>query len=167
MVRKFFTLDKNYLLEKAQLASQDDLLIHLVEKIKIRYTELYNPLGIDDPLSLQIKNFKVRNLQPLSAFYQNLAGVYRYKFGENQLEFLWDGKDHFEKYSSDWSNTFDDWTTSFCQNELFVRAVLDLTVLLPLNRKAQLAESRMNHFILQHFEVKFHRQRGIVEMKVA
>ncbi len=167
MIRKFFPLDKNYLLERAQLQTQDALLSALIEKVKIRYEELYNPLQIRDALSLKIKDYKPRNLKPLLSFYENLSGIYRYRFGETQLEFLWDGTDHMEKYMTDWASAFDSWTTQFCRNELLVRAVLDLTVFLPENRNAQLAESRMNHFITQHFEVRIHKQRGIVAMKVA
>lgn len=167
MVRKFFPYDKNYLLEEAQLLSQDKLLDALVEKVKDRYFELFNPLGIEDRLSLQVDRFRLRNRKPLQDFYQNLAGIYRYKFGENQLEFLWDGCEHREKYQSDWVAFFELWTTRFCAKELFVRAILDLTVFLPENRNAQLAESRMNHFMLQHFDVRIHKQKGIVEMKVA
>lgn len=167
MVRKFFPLDKNYLLESAQLQTQDELLSALVEKVKQRYEALYNPLQIPDALSLKIKHYKPRNLKPLLSFYENLAGIYRYRFGENQLQFLWDGTDHLEKYKSDWAQAFDTWTTQFCESELLVRAVLDLTVFLPENRNAQLAESRMNHFILSRFEVRIHKQRGIVAMKVA
>jgi len=45
--------------------------------------------------------------------------------------------------------------------------VLDLTVFLPDSRKADLSENRMNHFVLKHFEVKIHKSRGIVQMRVA
>lgn len=167
MVRKFFPLDKNYLLEQAQLQTQDILLSALIEKVKDRYEELYNPLQLPDALSVKVRHFKPGTLKPLYSFYENLAGIYRYRFGRNQLEFLWDGSDHLEKYKADWSAAFDSWTTQFCRQELLVRAVLDLTVLLPQNRHAQLAENRMNHFIIQHFELRIHKQRGIVEMKVA
>ena len=90
-----------------------------------------------------------------------------YKYGENQLGFLWDGRDHTEKYKEDWSHTFHQWTDDFCRHELFLQAVLDLTVFLPANRHADLAENRMNHFVLKHFDVKIHKSRGIVQMKVA
>ena len=167
MVRKFFPLDKNYLLEQAQLQAQDALLTSLVEKVKDQYFLRYNPLGLEDSLSVRIDKFRLKNKKPLYNFYENLAGIYRYKFGENQLEFLWDGADHIEKYKTEWSKSFDEWTNIYCNDELFIRAVLDLTVFLSENRNAQLAESRMNHFILQQFEVKIHKQRGILAMKVA
>jgi hypothetical protein len=167
VVRKFFPLDKNYLLEEAQLQIRDSLLEQLVEKVKDHYFLRYNPLGLEDSLSIRVDRYRMKNKKALYNFYENLAGIYRFKFGQNQLEFLWDGVDHVDKYKTDWSNTFNNWTLGYCHSELFIRAVLDLTVFLDENRNAQLAESRMNHFILQQFEVKIHRQRGILAMKVA
>jgi len=164
VVRKFFPLDKNYVLEEAQLLLQDTLLSSLVESVKAQYELLYNPLGIPDPLTIKIRGYRPGNLKPLSGFYQNLSGIYRYKYGDNQLEFLWEGLDHSEKYKNEWSGFFKNQVALFCKKELFIRAVLDLTVFLPENRKAELAENRMNHFMLQTFEVRIHKQRGIVNV---
>lgn len=96
-----------------------------------------------------------------------MAGVYRFKYSDNQLEFVWDGREHFEKYREEWIRTFMQWINEFCKQELFVQAVLDLTVFLPDNRHADLAENRMNNFMLRQFEVKFHKSKGLVAMKVA
>ncbi len=167
MIRKFFPLDKNYLLEEAQLALQDELLTRLIDTVRTQYELRHNPLGIIDSFSQRIHAYTPGNLKALHIFYQNLAGVYRYKFGDSQLEFVWDGRDHFEKYKIDWTETFTGWTDGFCKQELFINAVLDLSVFLPDNLQAQLAESRMNHFILRQFDLKIHKSRGIVEMKVA
>ena len=167
MIRKFFPLDKNYLLEEAQLALQNTLLLQLIETVKTQYELRNNPLGIVDSFTLHIREYKPKQLTLLHTFYQNLAGVYRYKFGDSQLEFVWDGLDHFEKYKADWTKAFLDWTYDFCRQELFVNAVLDLSVFLPDNCQTPLAENRMNHFILKQFELKIHRSKGIVEMKVA
>ena len=124
-----------------------------------------------DSFSLKIKDHKPKNIKPLESFYLSLAGIYRYKFGHNQLEFLWDGQDHFEKYQQDWAITFENWTTGFMDREQFIQAVLDLTVFLPENRHVQLAENRMNFVMLQFFsekdgfpELKLHKKRGVVEM---
>lgn len=167
LVRKFFPLDKNYLLEEAQLALQHDLLTALVKQVQLSFTQLHNPLGLIDSFSERILSYQPGNLKPLYPFYQNLAAVYRYKHGNNQLEFVWDGRDHLEKYKVEWTAAFEEWTATFCQRELFLKAILDLTVFLPDNRQAQMAENRMNHFILEHFDVKIHKTKGIVEMKVA
>jgi hypothetical protein len=167
VIRKFFPLDKNYLLEEAQLFLQDSLLTQLVENVKTCHQQIHNPLDLDDAFSRRLKDYHSKNLKPLYSFYQNLAGVYRYKYGENQLEFTWDGRDHTDKYKEEWSEAFFTWTNGFCKHELFIQAVLDLTVFLPQNRKADLAENRMNHFALKHFDVKIHKSRGIVQLKVA
>ena len=173
MIRKFFPLDKNYLLEEAQLALQGELLIQLINVVKVQYERRHNPLGIVDSFSERIQQYTPKNVKPLHTFYQTLAGVYRYKFGDTQLEFVWDGRDHFEKYKVDWSETFTKWTSEFCHQELFINAVLDLSVFMtalesePGNLETPLAENRMNHFILKQFELKIHKSRGIVKMKVA
>ncbi len=167
MVRKFFPHDKNYLLEETQFRLQDCLLTELIEKAKASYELINNPLGLNDGFSDKIKFYHPQNLKTLYPCYQNMAGIYRYKFGENQLDFLWDGKDHTEKYAEEWSVTFMKWTGKLCMQIQFVQAVLDLTVFLPDNGQVQLAESRMNAVMLGLFELKIHKQKGIVAMKVA
>jgi hypothetical protein len=167
LVRKFFALDKNYLLEGVQLRLQDRLLVDLIERAKTSYEQIHNPLGLDDAFSEKISHYLPKNLQPLYTFYQNLAGIYRFKFGETQLAFLWDGKDHTDQYEEDWKGAFNVWTTRFCCNPQFVQSVLDLTVFMPENQHAHLAENRMNAVMLELFDVKIHKQKGIVEMRVA
>jgi len=167
VIRKFFPLDKNYLLEEAQLSLQDHLLLSLIEKVKEIYMLQHNPLLIMDELSTKIVAYKPKSLELLYPFYQNMAAVYRYKYGDNQLEFLWDGTDHTERYKEEWSSVFEKWTSDFCGQHQFLMAVMDLTVFLPLNQKVHLAENRMNSFITQFFDLKIHKNLGIVEMKVA
>lgn len=167
MIRKFFPLDKNYILESTQLSLRDSLLHILLKKVKNLYEQQHNPLLLEDTFVLKIRTHTATSLKPLYGFYENLAGVYRYKFGETQLEFLWDGQDHQKKYETEWSDAFDQWTTAFCSNEQFLKAILDLTVFLPENRQVHMAENRMNYIILQHFDVKIHKSHGIVDIKVA
>lgn len=163
MIRKFFPLDKNYLLKEAQASVRDLLLRSLLERTKSEYLNRYNPLGLEDKLSLRIKNFEPRTLTTLYNLYETLAGVYRYRFGRNQLEILWDGSDHREKYQKDWSESFHGWITDFCKYELFINAVLDVTVFFIENRNALLTENRMNNFMLQFFELRIQKKQGIVE----
>jgi len=167
LIRKFFPLDKNYLLEDAQLRLQDTLLTQLIEQVKSEFQQRSNPLGLLDEFSSKIKNYHCQNLKPLTNFYLNMAAVYRFKYSDNQLEFVWDGRDHQQKYLAEWTTTFKTWITEFCKQELFIQAVLDLTVFLPENRHADLAENRMNNFMLKQFEVKLHKTKGLVAMKVA
>jgi hypothetical protein len=150
LVKKFFPLDKNYLLEQAQLHCEKSLLQELIALVKSRYESTINPLGLVDSFTAKIRN------------YQSVGGIYRFKHGDNQLQFLWDGNDHHEHYRNEWSKAFMDWTTNFCRHDLFIQAILDLSVFLPENKSAQMIENRMQHFIEKHFEVKFHPKKGLI-----
>jgi len=167
VVRKFFLQDKNYLLEEAQLRLQDRLLTILIDQAIAAYQRDHNPLGLNDVFSEKIANYFPQDLSALNPFYQNLAAIYRYKFGEIQLGFLWDGKDHSEKYMEDWSETFHAWTLQLCVHPQFAQAVLDLSVFVPDTSVVHLAETRMNAVMQNQFELRIHKQRGIVKMTVA
>lgn len=167
LVRKFFPLDKNYLLEAAQLRSQGRLLISLVDLAKTCYQLEHNPLGLSDEFSEKIAGYRPVDLKPLRSFYELLAGVYRYKYGETQLSFLWDGSDHSEKYEQDWSETFEEWTTQLCRRSQFVQAILDLTIFLPDNQHPPLAENRMKAVLQELFEVEVYKTKGILHLRSA
>ena len=170
LVKKFFPLDKNYLLKEAQRLARVPLLSNLVDRVKTCYELQINPLGLEDSFTSKIRHYQFCHTPDqssgtttlLDGFYENLAAIYRYKFGDNQLGFLWDGSDHIHYYQKTWKEAFIQWTDHFCQHGLFIQAVLDLTVFLPENPTAQLVENRMNHFILKYFEVKIHQKKGII-----
>lgn len=168
MVRKFFPHDKNYLLEDAQLRIRDRLLTKLIDKAVTAYQRAHNPLGLNDAFSERVASYYPTSLTSLYDFYEKLAGIYRFKYGENQLAFLWDGGDHSEKYKLDWSLTFEEWTGQLCQQVQFAQAVLDLTVFLPEKGAfVPLAGNRMNAVMLDQFEVRIHKQRGIVGLRLS
>ncbi|GAA0892461.1 hypothetical protein GCM10009122_21400 [Fulvivirga kasyanovii] len=167
MIQKYFPLDKNYILEQAQLDQEERLIVYLIDFAKKFYLDQFNPLGLEDDTVKQIKAHNTEYTDRLVEFYRNLAGVYRYKHGNNQLEFLFDGKDHYDKYTVDWVATYEEWLVDFCLRPNFLKAVLELTVFYPEGRKAELAESRMKAFIHQHFELKIYKYKGIVKMKIA
>ena len=172
MLRKFFPLDKNYLLEEAQLQLREELLRYLIEKVKDSFELRHNPLGLVDSFSLQIRKYQTSSVESLNRFYEGLAAVYRLKCGDNQLEFIWDGRDHLEKYKTDWIAFFKESTDRFCKQELFVQAVLDLTVFQTSSQEdntkhLHLAENRMTHFMAQEFQVKFLKNRGTIRLEVA
>lgn len=162
MIKKFFPLDKNYLLEQAQLKCRETLLMALIEQSKSAYEQKINPLGLVDSFTAKIRNTEPKNLPLLFNLYDQLAAIYRFKFGDNQLEFLWDGTDHLNYYKQSWTSRFQEWTQAFCQHELFIQTILDLTVFLSAEDLPQLWESRLNHFIAKHLEVKFHKTKGIL-----
>jgi hypothetical protein len=170
LVKKFFPLDKNYLLEQAQMLSRGRLVRNLLELVKTQYELKVNPLGLEDSFTIKIRKFELKDdvgSSSLNAFYDNLSGIYRFKHGHNQLDFLWDGTDHLEHYQQEWQETFMRWTRGFCRDELFIQAVLDLTVFFPQNKDANMIENRMNHFIEKHFEVRISKNASGLKLRAA
>jgi len=166
--RKFFLRDKNYILEQAQLSQRDPLLQYLIDFVRVEYLMRCNPLGLADDTSIRIKTSPVDDYSKLHEFYMNLSGVFRYKYyGDNQLEFGFDGRDDFERYSEEWKTTFKTWTRSFCKQENFLKAILELTVLYPDDYTPQMAGLRLSYFITRTFEVKVDGAKGIVDLKAA
>jgi hypothetical protein len=161
--RKFFPLDKNYILEQAQLSLQQSLLTHLVDFVKVEYLLKSNPLNIGDDTTIRIREHKESDFRHLDEFYVTLMGIFRYTYySDNQLQFGFDGRDDFEKYRGEWETQFRKWTREFCRHPNFIRAVLDLTVFYPSDSPVLMVDTRMNFFITQFFEIKIHPQKGIV-----
>lgn len=164
MLRKFFLRDKNYILEEAQLSLKNALLQYLVDYVKVEYLLRCNPLGLVDDATQKIHDHKETEFNQLEEFYLNLTGVFRFKFySDNQLQFLFDGRDDFKKYQEEWSHTFKAWSKEFCRHENFIRAVLELTVFYPEDYTPQMAGLRLSAFITKFFEVKIDPQKGIVK----
>jgi hypothetical protein len=162
VLRKFFPLDKNYVLEEAQLSLKQSLLQYLVDFVKVEYLMRHNPLGIEDETTKKLKDHKSHDFRHLEEFYVCTMGIFRYTYyHDNQLQFLFDGKNDFEKYQQEWSTQFKKWAKEFCRHPNFLRAVLDLTVFYPADSPVLMMDNRMNNFIIQHFEVKIHPQKGI------
>lgn len=168
MVQRFFKLDKNYILREAQQESREELLQQLVTYVKQTYLQQHNPLGLIDDTILTIQQAENPPTKKLYDFYHILSGVYRYKNCSNQLELLFDGVSHFEKYQQEWKEGFTCWYKSFCQKPAFIKAVLEVTVFFPSQRKGQLAEGRMRAFLSQQFDdLRIHKRYGILESKSA
>ncbi|HEY9007382.1 hypothetical protein [Ohtaekwangia sp.] len=168
MLRKFFPLDKNYVLEEAQLSLQNSLLQYLVDYVKVEYLLRFNALGLMDETAEKIQQHSGSDYMQLQEFYMNLAGVYRFKhYSDNQLEFIFDGRDPMEKYMEEWPATFRQWVKEFCRHEQFIRAILELTVFYPEDYTPQMAGLRLSTFITKFFELKIDSQKGIVKVKVA
>lgn len=168
VLRKFFPRDKNYILEQAQLSLENTLLHYLVDFVKVEYLMRFNALGLVDDTSRRIEQHQGSDYTHLHEFYLSLAGVYRFKYyGDNQLEFLFDGRDPAEKYREEWTATFRQWVKEFCKHEAFIRAILELTVFYPEDYTPQMAGLRLSTFITRTFDVKVDPQKGISRIKVA
>lgn len=168
MFKKFFPQDKNYILESVQLSLEQELLQYLVDFVKVEYLLRSNPLGLADATSTRIQEFELANIEQLKEFYLNLMAVYRYThYHDNQLEFIFDGRDPAEKYQEEWTQAFRKYTRELALNDNFLRTVLDLTVFYPEDYTPQMAGLRLSSFISRKFELRFDPAKGIQRVKVA
>ncbi len=163
MIRRLFPSDKNSMLMEVQASQQEALLKYLVDFVKHYYQLHYNPLGLIDDIILEINKEKEYPMEAFEEFYHDLSAVYRFKHGEVQLEFLFDGSTHFEKYTSEWIVYFKQNIHAFCSNKYFLRAVLDISVFHHLDRVAFLAGVRLKYFLTNYFDLKVYKYRGIME----
>lgn len=164
MIRKLFPSDKNYILSEVQTSQKETLLQYLVDYVKQFYLDYHNPLGLIDDTILEIKQVKDFPAEAFDEFYHDLATIYRFKHGEVQLEFLFDGASHYDKYLTDWSNFFKQNIRAYCFNKFFVRAILDISVFHHHDRVAFLAGLRLKYFLSHYFNMKVYKFKGIMEI---
>ncbi len=167
MDAKLFTLDKNYLLKEVQIKLRAKLLRQLVSNIKDLYLEKFNPLGLLDETIVKLLNTESSDIDYLNSFYYELAGIYRLKYGENQLEFLFDGSSHFIKYEKDWQRRFRKWMHEFSEHKHFVRAILEGSYLHTEEQNRKNIQIRLKLFLEQHFHLRVYKYRGIRKLKSA
>ena len=164
MIRRLFPSDKNYILSEVQDEQKDALLQFLVKYVKEYYLHHYNPLGLVDDTIIAIRKAKDFPADAFDEFYHDLAAIYRFKHGEVQLEFLFDGMSHYDKYKADWKRFFKQSIKLYCLNKFFIRAVLDISVFHNHDRVAYLAGDRLKYFLSQYFSMKVYKYRGIMSL---
>lgn len=163
MLRKFFPLDKNYVLEEAQLSLENSLLEYLVDYVKVQYMLQYNSLGLVDETVQRIEQHTSKEYTKLRELYINLMGIFRFQhYHDNQLEFCFDGGEPFDKYCEEWTTTYKKWVRHLCQHKNFIWGVLELTVFYPKEEEAQFIGNRITVFVSQFFELRIHPQKGIL-----
>ncbi|MFA0961429.1 hypothetical protein AB9P05_06460 [Roseivirga sp. BDSF3-8] len=169
MERKFFPLDKNYILRDAQRQQKQHLLAKTVGLVRQRYFDYYNPLGLIDDTVMRIKAYEVEgaNLSFLDEFYETLSGIYRYQFGSNQLELLFDGASHQQKYETDWEQGYTAWLEEFCMKKSFLTAVFEATVFAPEDNAMHMVGRRLKVFLKQYFDINVCHRKGFPVLKSA
>jgi hypothetical protein len=167
MDTKLFTLDKNYILKEAQIKLRAQLLRQLVSDVKSIYIEKHNPLGLLDDTISKIRSTNDLEIDYLDSFYYELAGIYRMKYGENQLEFLFDGSSHYIKYKKEWKRKFQKWMNEFYNHKHFLRAVLEGSFLKPEEEIQKNIQIRLKLFLEQQFHLRVYKYRGIRKLKLA
>jgi hypothetical protein len=164
---KLFTLDKNYLLKEAQKQLKDFLLKELVAHTKETYLHNFNPLGLMDETCTCLSAAETSETEFLEHFYHELSGIYRYKHGENQLEILFDGTTHFDKYLRDWKRSFHRWTHDFLKHKHFLRAVIEGAFLKPDPVTQHLVQVRLKLMLENYFGLRVYVYHGIRKIKAA
>lgn len=165
MVKKLFPLDKNYILQQAQLAIEKEMLGLIVAEVKSSFTALFNPLKLQDDTYLQILRQPDFPADHLSVIYRQLAGIYRFRYGSNQLELLFDGRSHFEKYQEDWVLCLRAWLRRLGQQEAYVKTMLRMTLLYDSPSRALFAENRCKSLINEHFGLSIIKRKGDLFLK--
>ena len=162
--KKWFLMDKNYILKEAQLVLKEQLVFWTVAYAREFYQKNYNPLGIEDKTIQMIRDESFNEYHLIEPFYTKLASIYRYKHGETQLEFLFNGESHYEKYKADWIKTYKDWVDKLYQDKLVLRDILEISVFKNHGEhELELTNLRLQYNIEQYFNVRLYVYRGIVD----
>lgn len=161
MDNRLFLLDKNYLLKQVQADLRLELQAMMVEKIKEGYFILFNPLRLVDEKTSQIEEFQPIHFTFFDDLYEALSGIYRFQIGDNQLELLFDGRSHYEKYVDDWKDAFNQYLVDLMQKKNFVLAGLELSVFHSPENRIELAQNRMKVCVFEHFGLKIYKYKGI------
>ena len=129
MIQKLFPLDKNYILRQAQSILEEQMLEVMVFELKKSYTQLYNPLMLMDETFAKILDTYEYPKDRLRMIYWLLCGIYRFKNKDNQLELLFDGRTHLEKFQEEWSLQLIQWVHELGYHEQYVKTMLRMTLL--------------------------------------
>ncbi len=157
---KYFDQDKNQILRAAQAFVEPRLLTQWVEIAKAHYTRSENPMGLMDDFALQIEAIQEYDTEFLKEFYELLSVIYRFTIGDNQLEFIWDGRSHYEVYAENWSDKFLEWTNELSTHPEVYRGILKACILKQaINFRFHFYSIR--RLILQKFGVNFSRNKMI------
>ena len=161
MSDRLFLLDKNHILKQAQKDLKLELQALLIDKIKEGYFTLYNPLRLRDETTEVIEDFRPIHFSLFDELYDVLCGIYRFEIGDNQLELLFDGRNHYDKYIEDWKESFIQYADQLCTRQNFIIAGLELSVYYDPQRRSELAQNRMKLCVFNHFGLKVYKYKGL------
>ncbi len=167
MIQKLFPLDKNYILRQAQSLQEDQLMELMVFELKKSYTQLYNPLMLMDETFEKILDTHKYPKDRLQLIYRQLCGIYRFRNGDNQLELLFDGRTHIDKFKEDWSAELIRWCQELGRHEQYVKTMLRMTILFDSESRAEWSENHCKAFINQYFDLKIVKRKGELKLKIA
>lgn len=152
-MERFFDHDKNYILKEVQENLKYDLCTLAVKLARENFEILENPLGIEDDFIRELRHTPASNIDILFPSYSLLAGIYRFYYGKNQLEFIWDGRSHHEVYADEWKTFFVEWMTQTGIKTSLNRVLVKACILYP-DQPSQFLTAVINRFVFQSFDVR-------------
>lgn len=161
MQHRYFYQDKNHILRQAQHESQDEFLYAAVKLTLKNFLLIENPMGLKDDFIVSLTTKKFFNLEFLTEFYEVASAIYRYKFGNPQLEILWDGSSHFEHYRSEWQSTFLNWVKELSQNKSFTRIIIKACILFS-DEQHPMLKYQLNRILLSEFRLKLSKKKELI-----
>jgi hypothetical protein len=165
MIRKFFPLDRNYLLESVQEQSQEQLVQYLFQSSRDHYLTHHNPLGLEDDNIIKIKTHLFEKTELFQEFYWDLCGIHRFSKPENQLDFRFDGKTHQEVFEEEWQIQFEQWVSKFNFENGFTKIILSSTVFSSGRIKEEWLRRKLRNFVEQYFDIRIYKYKGIIPLK--
>jgi hypothetical protein len=166
MIEKIYPSDKNYILRQAQFALEDKLVDQMICELKRSYTYMYNPLLLMDETYINILNTFNFPFERVQIIYRQLCGIYRFKNDNNQLEILFDGRNHLDKFKEEWEAAFITWTRELGAHEQYVKTMLRMTLLYDTESRSEWAENSCKAFVNKFFELKIIKRYGELKLKV-
>ena len=138
-----------------------------VFELKKSYTQLYKPLMLMDETFAKILDTYEYPKDRLRMIYRQICGIYRFKNKGNQLELLFDGRTHLEKFQEDWSRQLLEWVHELGYHEQYVKTMLRMTILFDTESRAEWSENHCKFFINESFDLKIIKQKGELKLKTA
>jgi hypothetical protein len=166
MLKQSFDHDRNYIVKQVQQDMQFDLSNQAIRRAIDNYLAFENPMGLVDDFIIQLTSIKQYNTQFLEEFYQTAAGIFRFLFVDNQLEFVWDGRSQYEKYQDDWASTFLSWIDRFHNTRSFSKIILKGAVL-NQDQRTEFLQQSLIRILLSEFKVKRTAKGAIRKAKAA
>ncbi len=157
MIGKCFDRDKNYILKQAQKDLAHQVVRESIPHIVNLYLQQSNPLGLEDDFTNYLISTKKINYDFLIPSYTLLCNIFRRIHSDNQLEFLWDGSTHYDKYVVDWRKSYHNWQKELCRNPKYTLSVIKGTFLYE-GITTEFLEKEIEKQILKHFKVSKDRK---------
>ncbi len=158
--QKYFPQDKNYLLKTVQAFSKEVLISGWADHCYQGYMRNENPMGLEDDFTIHIKSEIQKGTFILEEVYELLSAIYRFREGDNQLSFVWDGRTHMEYYDEKWKITFIEWVDELSRKPEIYRAVIKASLADGMTNTTFLQAS-IKRAVLNHFHIRLTRSQKI------